>query len=222
MTQRVMAFFLTVTTFLGGQSLWAENIFPVFKVEPIELIIPTNTVGIVPDAVAEKKGTNLIYRVKGQFITNLAEGRIQSTSGGFSGTSDKSNPWKTMTELFAVYQGGGDEAKMRSLYADGYTDVLDQGYKNPATKERFQKLGLSITNMQALAWHESEVEKGGSFAYVKLFYKSGRSAVMPYILKKSGENYELISKSFTTNSDPGIWKNVWAYLQSDHATNVFR
>jgi hypothetical protein len=88
----------------------AEDYFPSFSEAPLKLNTPIAMHGYqpTPEFVI---GTNAVYTFAGQIFTNATDGRIQTMSEGFSGTTDKSTPWKTLTELLAVYQQGSDEKK---------------------------------------------------------------------------------------------------------------
>src|SRR5687767_4480758 len=120
---RKMIRLLVVTVCLMGTAALAKDVFPPFSEGQLTVAIPTNTPGLLADSSAEAKGTNIIYRITGQIVTNSSEGHIQSQSEGFSGKSDKSTPWKTLTDLFYVYQQGSHQDSLRSLYAKSSQDA---------------------------------------------------------------------------------------------------
>ena len=109
----------------------AEDHFPIFSEVPLKVAIPTGMQGYqsipkdqpVPkyEVVTNTVGTNAIvttnalFTLIGQIFTNVTDGQIQLASEGFSGTTDKGTPWKTLTELLAAYQQGSDEKKIISL-----------------------------------------------------------------------------------------------------------
>ncbi|MDB6024992.1 MAG: hypothetical protein JWM68_1215 [Verrucomicrobiales bacterium] len=205
-------------TCLIAKNVSAADVFPVFKTGPIEVVIPTNTPHLLAYSLSEKEGTNLIYRSTGQIFTNAAEGHIQSKAEGFSGSTDRSTPWKVITELLAVNQEGNPEAKTRALFSSGSQKSLDEIYNKTEIKERFQSMGSSITNMQALMWHQSGEPDGGLFVYTKYFFRSGRSSVLPLYMVKQGEKYELVSKTMSQNLTNNMQNNIMVFLQSANTT----
>ncbi|MDB6064052.1 MAG: hypothetical protein JWR26_260 [Pedosphaera sp.] len=222
MKQRAPFHFAAIATLLIVKSMLAEDVFPVFNTAAIEVTIPTNTPGLLPDStLAVKNGTNIAYHLKGEIFTKATEGQIQFKSQGFSGTSDRSTPWKTLTELFSVYQDGSPEAGLKSLYASSAREALEEIYKNPAAKTHFQNFGLSFTNAQALMWHSDDSGEG-MFAYVNVAYRNGHHSVLPFYMVKNGDKYELVSKTIEQNSTNNMHQNISAFLRSSYVTNLIR
>src|SRR5665213_752292 len=102
----------------------AEDRFPSFSETSLKVAIPTEMQGYqsipkdqpTPDYEVVTNVntivTNAIFTLTGQIFTNATDGQIQTTSEGFSGITDKSTPWKTLTELLAVYRQGSDQKKL--------------------------------------------------------------------------------------------------------------
>ena len=75
-------------------------------------------------------GANVVCPLTGQMFTNLTGEPLQTATGGFSGATDKSAPWKTLAELLAVYQQGDDLNKVRGLYTDSSREFFDKMLAN--------------------------------------------------------------------------------------------
>ena len=191
----------------------AGDVFPSYSKTSIAIIIPTNTIGCLIDS-ASIAGTNYVYTVNGQMFTNATDGHIQTTAQGFSGTSDRSTPWKTLTELLAAYQHGCPEKQMRSLYTTASQDFLERVYKNPDITARFVNYASSITNMQVCMGYDF---KSGYLAYVKIDH-GYHSQIDPFFMIQSNGKYLLSTYSSNeTNS-----RNIFIFLSKSAVTNQVR
>jgi len=104
---------ITVIAFLSYYYTTAQNNIPVFNSTNIELKFSKFLNGCMKDSL-NTVGNNLVYRLKGQ---QFGENGINLPllSDGFSGKSNRSTPWETLTELVAAYQQK-DVRKIKELY----------------------------------------------------------------------------------------------------------
>jgi hypothetical protein len=217
MKSNYLIWFATAAFILVGESAFAEDKFPAFRESAISVTIPTNFPGFVQDSTGEKQGTNVVYHAVGQIFTNASQGHIQLKGEGFSGSSDRSTPWKTLTELISVYQAGSPHEEIRSLHASSAKKIIDDIFKNEAMKSRYQSFGQSVTNAQAVLWlHES----GGGIAYLRLDSRDGRQSVLPYYLEKNGNRYEVAVGNATSNTTNNMVSNLINYLSNKYSTNA--
>jgi hypothetical protein len=176
---------LSVITF----NAFSLDVFPKYETGLIVYSVPTNTPGCFsdPDFLV---GTNYVYKLKGQVFLNPLEGHIQTLSEGFSGKSDESTPWKTLSELLATYQKGSSESEIRAIYSDLSGSFLSKVYSNEQMKSRYQAVGLSIVNMQAvLGYYYAD----GYLAQVRLTFKDGRQEVSQFYFVTDGVKYKMSS-----------------------------
>ena len=89
----------------AGNHAFAADVFPQFVKNKLSFTVPKNTPGCVSDP-GSLVGTNYVYQLNGQVFANPASGHIQSLAEGFSGKSNGSSPWKTLTELLGNMPGG--------------------------------------------------------------------------------------------------------------------
>jgi hypothetical protein len=135
-------------------------------------------------------GSNYLYKLNGQVFANPASGHIQSLAEGFSGKSNGSSPWKTLTELLAAYQRGSAETEVRSLYTTSSGEFLNQVYGDAEVKARFQEMGRTISGMQAVMGYDY----GGIFmAQVKLQFKGGHQEMTQFCFALEGGRYKLLA-----------------------------
>jgi hypothetical protein len=160
-------------------------------------------------------GTNAFYTLTGQIFTNATDGRIQTTSEGFSGTTDKSTPWKTLTELLAVYQQGSDEKKIRSLYNASSQAFLDKIYGTPEMTAKMHTHGLSMAGMQAVLGFDF---KDGFVALVKEAQVSGTSFMNTFYFVKTNGVYLV---STFRNSDKKI-QNIEVFFNTHSAAELIK
>lgn len=170
-----------------GTNVFAENIFPPFVESPITVTFPTNTPGCQSDP-SFTVGTNFVYHLRGQVFTNVGDGHIQTTKEGFDGSTDKSTPWKTLTEVLAVYQNGSLESKLRPLYTQNSQAAIDKVSADPAALERMKSMTSKITHMNVIM----EVHWTNGVFYSFVDYGSSKGdKVMPFPFTRSGDKYLL-------------------------------
>ncbi|MBA4146745.1 MAG: hypothetical protein H0X66_01425 [Verrucomicrobia bacterium] len=156
------------------------DVFPKYSKSSITAQIPTNTVGYIKDAAFEL-GTNVVYTLNGQIFINSANGNIQTVAEGFSGATDKSTPWKTLTELLAVYQQGVTSNKVAALYTPDSQEFLDEIFTDAEVTTRFKEFSSSITNMQVLMGFDLS---NGFYAITSFGSTGNPPDKMPFFLSK--------------------------------------
>lgn len=175
------------------ENVIAADVFPDFVRNPVDFIVPTNTPGCVNDP-SSLVGTNYVYKMNGQSFPASVNAHIQSTAEGFSGKTDESTPWKTLTELFAAYQNGSPETEVRALYSGNSTNFMTMVYGNEQMKARFKAMGLSITGMQVVWAYDYA---GGYLAQVRLSHKDSHSEVSQFYFILEGGKYKVSSINFS-------------------------
>jgi hypothetical protein len=130
---------------------------------------------------ANEFGDQAIYHVYGQAFANPADGKLQTVAEGFSGTTDRSTPWKTLTELLAAYQQGVNETKVRSLYTSDAQGFLDSIYSNPAA---FASFAASVTGMNIAIGYYSGT---GMVVFVRLHTTTGDEKLPMYLVQSGGQ-----------------------------------
>jgi len=105
--------FIFINLFICQQGL-CENIFPQFNNQNLKIEIPSNLPLIKKDP-GKTINDKIVYYLKGQIFKGEKEGILQTVSEGFSGKSDKSTPWETLTEMLASYHAKNLD-KMITLY----------------------------------------------------------------------------------------------------------
>lgn len=207
-----------IISLMVGMSLavpaFAGDSFPAFSEAPLELKVPIEMRGYQPTPKFVT-GTNAVYAFSGQIFTNAASGHIQTASEGSSGETDKSTPWKTLTELLAVYQRGSDEKSLRSLYTTSSQSFLDHVYGNPKTAARMKAYGASISGMQAVLGLNFDK---GFVAFVTANKTDGKRQAMSFYFVKSNRGYLL---STFDNSDKRI-QNLEVFFNTHSAAELLR
>ena len=155
-------------------------------IKKITVTIPTNSPFYQKDA-AHEIGTNVVYTFNGQYFTNASAGHLQTTAEGFSGETDKSTPWKTLTKLLAVYQSGSSSNELSSVYSKDSASFLIEVFTNAVDAARFKKIGSSITNMSVVVGLETT---NGVLAMVATRYNdSPKVDLQPFSLIKQEGKY---------------------------------
>jgi len=198
-----------------ANELKAENTFPVFTEQPIKISIPTNMPFYQHDKAFEV-GSNVVYSVTGQIFTNAADGHIQTTAEGFSGKTDESTPWKTLTELLAAYQNGNQENEIRALYDDETsTNFLNMVYGSEQMKARFRTMTGSITGMQVIMGFDYS---GAFLGEVRLNYKDGTYQEMPFYFVLKADRYKL--SAFQDKNTNPMLTNIGLFLNKDRSQSL--
>jgi hypothetical protein len=158
-------------------------------------------------------GTNVVYTLNGQIFTNTSAGHIQTVAEGFSGTTDKTTPWKTLTELLAVYQQGASSNTIRQLYTFESQPFMDEVFTNADGTSRLHSFGLSITNMQVLLGFNWS----NAFYAVTAFGSQGNPVdTMPYLFVQTNGQY--LFSEFEIE-DPKL-QNIGVFLNTHSVTNL--
>jgi len=192
----------------------AGDRFPVFSEAPFQLTLSTQMRGYEPTP-QDEAGTNAVYKITGQIFTNGTGEPLQTTTEGFSGVTDKHTPWKTLTELLAVYQQGYDQKKVRALYTDSSQEYFDKMFTNQAAAAQMKEYYSSVTGMQALLGFEFA---GGYVAFVNESSPAAAKHPMPYYLVKTNGVYRLS----TFDNDSKMLINLWVFFATHTAAELIR
>lgn len=192
---------------LFSRHIEAADRFPAFDVYQVRLYIPIETiVEVYQEDLEHEVGFNFSYNIVGQLFPDSGDGHIQKVSEGFSGTTDKSTPWKTLTELLAAYQRR-DAAAVKALYTPESLPFIEKLLSDPEVNARFTVYMESIKEMEVLLGFE---HKGGFLALTNIdFGDSPESGLTYFHLKQVGSEYLLNS---TTLNEP-ITFNLSRFLQ---------
>lgn len=187
----------------------AEDRFPDFSTSDIRIYIPIERIihAYQPDLVNEV-GFNFSYDVHGQLFLDSSEGHIQTLTEGFSGTTDKSTPWKTLTELLAAYHTADIDA-VKSLYTGDTQDYINEFLSDPAVKNRFINYMNAVKGIKVLLGFN---HKNGFVALVNLDYGESaeyRYSLTPFFFIQENNRYLL---SRVTLNEPSL-ANISTYLQ---------
>jgi len=209
---------LNLIVVIGVMGLFANVMagdnFPKFSKTQIKIKIPTNIPGYEKTPSFEV-GSNAVYTINGQIFTNTSDGHIQTMEEGFSGTTDKHTPWKTLTELLAVYQHGCDEKKTRLLYSASSKEFLDQVFSKPDAVARFQDYGKSIKGMQVVMGFDF---KDGYCAIVSADDTDSKNDLMPFYFVQTNDVYLLSS---VDDNDPKS-ANIAVFLNTHPAKDLLK
>ena len=202
----VMFCFIVSTTSI--QDIKAENVFPIFETSLKRLYIPIKDIGVYQEDLAHEVGFNFSYNINCQLFVEPSEGHIQTLAEGFSGTTDRSTPWKTLTELLAAYQNADIDA-VRAFYTPDSQSEIDEFTADSEIKGRFISFMESIISMDV---HLGFEYKNGFLALVNVDYGDDGDPwvdVTPIFFVKSNSGY-LVSKVVLDTPMP---LNIAVYLQ---------
>jgi hypothetical protein len=190
----------------------AADRFPVFIETSFMVGVPMTMTGYQRDPAFEADG-KAVYTLIGQIFTNAAGRPLQTTAQGFSGTTDRGTPWKTLTELLAVYQAGSGEKQIRSLYAPAAQSFMDKVYGDPAMTARLKSYTGTITDMQAVMVFE---EEGGFMAVMNVSRTTEKNSLMPFFLIETNGAYLLSTHRSTSKEE----RNVCVFLTKHPAAEL--
>ncbi len=194
----------------------AKDTFPDFTMSAIRLYIPIHQLRGVHEDLQHEVGFNLSYNIRGQVFSEPVNGHIQTITEGFSGISNRSTPWETLTELLAAYHNADIQA-VRELYTDDSQNDIGSFLSDPELLQRFQEFMQNIVEMHILLGFEY---KEGLLALTRIDYgvtdPHGRKNVTPFYFVKSGEEYFLSSVNLTEPID----SNIASYLQEYSITEL--
>lgn len=160
----------------------AQNTFPDFTFGNVQISLPISMVYIQSDST-NINGDDLVYNLTGQmFNINNGEGHIQTISEGFSGVTDRSTPWKTLTELLAAYQNNDFNA-VKSLFTAAGQDSIDIFLPTPADITQYMSQTSTIQSIDIYCAYELE---GRIIAHTKIPQFDG---VMPFFFEEVNGQY---------------------------------
>ena len=160
-------------------------------------------------------GPNVVYNLTGQIFTNLTGESLQTTAEGISGATDRTTPWKTLTEALAVYQQGYDQNKVRALYTDSSQEYFDKMLTNLEVAPKMKEYYSSVTGMQLLLGFNLD---GGYVAFVNEAGPAAAKHPMPYFLVKTNGVYRLS----TNNNDSKMLLNIWVFFNTHTAAELVK
>lgn len=115
----------------------AQFKFPEFKTENVELRFTKYLNGCMNDP-EHTSGDELVYQLKGQLF-NQDEGAIPQIANGFTGKTQMSTPWETLSELVYAYQKK-DVKKIKSLYNKASQEKVSRVFEGEHASVALQTL----------------------------------------------------------------------------------
>ena len=209
MRKLVSILFITML-FMGSFTLEAANVFPEFEKGPIRVYIPIEEIRVgLQEDLEHEVGLNFSYNITGQLLTEAGQGHIQMISEGFDGVTDKSTPWKTLTELLAAYQSTDADA-VRALYTPESLPKINNLLSEPGVEQRFIEYMQAIQGMNILLGFE---HKHGFFVFVDVDYgDTPESGLTPFFFVETDDGYLLEA----TTVNEAIIANIGIYLEKGH------
>lgn len=205
---RLLALLFFVCGCIRGMS---SDVFPAFETDSFDFMVPTNTPGCLKD-MNNAVGANYVYHLNGQRVSGN-EGHIQTLAEGFSGKTDESTPWKTLTELLALYQKGGSKQEMIALYDNDSVSFIEMVYGDKM-RASFQASCRSIQKMSVVLGFDCS---GYYLAFVRTSYSGGRQNVIPFAFTNNHGKYKVSAPHFT--NPPAVFLNVGACLNNARTSN---
>lgn len=129
----------TVFVFLFCFELKAQPKTPEFKTESIELKFTKFLNGCMSDSI-NTVGNNLVYNLKGQIFGQNGV-LLPALSDGFSGNTNRSTPWETLSELVAAYQQK-DVGKIKDLYTKESQQKVSQVFEGENAPKALEALSM--------------------------------------------------------------------------------
>lgn len=154
-----------------------------FSTSPLQVVLePTKKHDFRPDASHFQDG-KLVYSLSGQVFTD-DEGKIAPATG----TTSRSTPWETLSELLAAYHAKDPNA-IRGLYVPGPdSDALIQALSNdPQAKQQWLALADMMKDACVLLGYQQDDR---FISYVR-FQNGGTSLVLPFTFHHIGTQYLL-------------------------------
>ena len=169
----IICLLLAATSALAGT--------PPFSTAPLTVVLtPDATHQYRADPAAARDG-KLVYALDGQVLAGDA-GRITPATG----TTDRTSPWQTLSELLTGY-ASGDVAVIRRLYTEGSSSFFERLDAKPEMRERWLASIGSVTGAKVLLAYRDGARV---IAFVAL---EGGAAACPFAFEKVGEQYLLSS-----------------------------
>ncbi len=187
----------------------AENVFPEFDLSLKRLYIPIDKLPIPFEDLEHEVGLNFSYSLNCQLFIDPLQGHIQTLSEGFSGKSDKSTPWKTLTELLAAYHQTDIEAAI-SLFTPNSQGYIRGKLSTPDIKSGYIEFMKALAGIEVLMGFGF---KDGFLAMTNLIYNDASSEPARFYFVKSNEQYFLSTITLRTEEDP-MYANIAVFLRS--------
>ena len=209
----IMVFISWISMSMLCISAGATDKFPKFDIEEVKLYVPIDdeAMPIKQEDIEHQLDINFLYTAKGQVFSSSSEGHIQTLSEGFSGLSERSTPWMTLTELLAAFQQRDLDA-VKALYTDASQGLINEWLADSEIAEQFTQFMKSVIGIEILLGFEY---KEGFLAVVTIDYGRGNEQPMdltPYYFVRSGSEY-LLS---TVTLDDAMSTNISIFLQLGH------
>ena len=209
MKRFVMCVLCLVTMGISSQ-VKAQDVFPEYEKSSKRLYIPIEQIQLgYQEDVKNEVGFNFSYNVNGQIFMNPADGHIQTIAEGFSGITDKSTPWKTLTELLAAYQRTDADA-VKALYTPDSQTAINDLLSDPEVAVRFTRYMQAIQGLDVLLGFDY---RDGFFTIVKTQYNDATSELVSFYFVPNGSGYWLKAATF----DEAITANISLFLQTGHS-----
>ena len=212
--KRIMIVLLSlVVVSAAAHSSYAEDVFPEFTTSTATIYLPYHTYQGYQEDPDHEEGLNVRYTLENsQLFTEPATRHIQTLAEGFSGTTDRGTPWKTLTELLAAYQQGDIQA-VRNLFTPESQGEIDAMLADTDMQQQYLEFMQAIESVDVLLGFEHkngflamiEVRPEGMDSHVKV-------APTPVYFVQAGGQYLLSAVTL----DEAVDANITAFLQQDH------
>ncbi len=202
---KILNMHLILLLSLGVAGNAFADTFPDFARSGLHLVIETNEVNGYMSDSNHQSGAHIVYKLNGQAFTNQTGGHIQTLAEGFSGSTDKTTPWKVLTELLAAYQGD-DIEKIRSLTSD----PLFEQYvvSNPEGLSAYREFISRVVGMNVVLGFD-DIE--GFVAFVTVHLSDSSTDLLGFGFSKVGAEYRL-RMCVQDELHKEAW-NIFLYLQ---------
>lgn len=173
---------VVVATLFNSALLKAQSVYPIFNSQKIQLTFSKAIPGIMDD-VEHTVNDSLKYELIGQIFTD-GEGKIQKLSEGFTGSTNRSTPWETLSELIAAYETR-DVSRILELYDANSQGQVESVFLGSNAELIWNQLS-DIGNIEVLAGFEY---KNGYFA----ISESEKLGIVSNFFVKENGQYKLSS-----------------------------
>jgi hypothetical protein len=153
--------------------------------------------------MADEKNTNgdfITYNLYGQMFENNENNNIQTLDEGFSGITDRSTPWKTLTELLAAYNAQNRD-KIIELYNVATKSKAIEVYTGNTSNEILRNFS-GVKNVNVLVGFQY------LNGYLGIIEIEGIGINTNYFVQENGQ-YLLSALDI---NEPIVW-NLTAYLK---------
>jgi len=188
-----------------GCALLADDRFPAFETKAIEMKFPVRNFAPQLNSGEELSAGKLTSKFTGQIFLK-GEGILELEK--FSGSTDQSTPWKTLTELFVSYRTG-DVSKIASFYLESDQPEVVSLFRDPVSGAGMIEYGKKITGAEVVLAIEGPTD---IFALVRIRDADGVSH-LPYRFVKINGRYKAAGGSKISS----IVVNLITFLESGGA-----